>query len=150
MDKQIFLQLLKNPAKIIVFVLYLVCSLVFGEFHPFSKFPIYSSFPNWSYCFFIQNTKGDTLFWDKELGTYEASVSHMYSSICQYENIKYGHGMESAEELEIVGNLIMNQVIENQPKSLKMDTLYLWRKHFSVHSGSIHEESALILKYNVE
>ena len=37
----------------IIALIYLIGVFIFGEAHPFSKYPMYSSFANWSYVFYI-------------------------------------------------------------------------------------------------
>ena len=85
-----------------VFVLYGIGYLIFGEIHPFSRYPMYSSFPNWSYVFYITD-KHDKIIPFETMNIYGAEVSHLYYFISEDLQILCGNFQESKEDLDLLG-----------------------------------------------
>jgi len=130
-----------------VAVFYVLGFLLLRETHPFSRFPMYSSFPNWSYCFYLTNEDNKIIsFSNFELDG--GSVGHLYGSVSQELNIPYGEFMESNIELQKIGNRMMEIMMES--KSVKNQKLKLYRKAFYYEKDSILAKSDLMTTYEVQ
>ena len=117
----------------IIFFIYLIGLILFGEVHPFSKFPMYSSFENWAYAFYITDAN-DSLIHCVKLHTIGGNLGHNFYAICNKKHISYGDGSESKSDLNKIG-LEMMQLVLNKPENIKMknEKLKLWRKLSLIH-----------------
>lgn len=117
-------------------------ALFIGEWHPFSRFPMYNSLPNWSYAFYITDTQNNIIP-AVSLNTNAGELSHLFGSICQSYQIKYGDGCETKNQLRLVGNNIY-KILQNDKrnidllkKGIKIHRIYFFYK--SNHIQSISE-----------
>lgn len=131
--------------------MYILLSLFMNEFHPFSRFPMYSSFPNWSYSFFITDSSNQFIPF-KKVNISGGEMGHWFYSICESKKIKYGDGMESKQDLKLVGKEMMNLLwrrndfSDNKKTDIKLYRLYysynadtIQKKYFILYDGSLEK-----------
>lgn len=147
MKKQIIAILIQYKI-IAVAILYMCSSLLIGEIHPFSCFPMYSSFPNWSYAFYLTD-KNDKLIPAKEFHTNGGKMGHIFYSICESKKTIYGNGMESDKELQTIGKEMMNLIVLNN-KSAKYSNIALHRIYFYYQNDTIKQQNKIIYERNFE
>lgn len=112
-----------------VFAVYCTISLTVGEWHPFSQFPMYNSFPNWSYAFYLADESGEMVpSWDA-FEVDAGHLAHQFYGICQHHGIAYGHGMETEEELRFIGDKMLESV-DGKYRLAYDSELRLFRRHF--------------------
>lgn len=130
-------------------LLYLILSLLIGEFHPFSNFPMYNNFPNWSYVFYLQDENGN-LFPSRLLKIDGGQLGHLYASTAQDKNISYGNGMESKQELTLIGNSILTQVfsLHKPPKGVKK--ISLLRDYYFFQNQTVNKKTTLMYEMVLE
>lgn len=134
---------------VVFFLGYIIITLLVGEWHPFSNFPMYNNFPNWAYVFYVTDSSGKVLYNEEYFDKGSGSVAHMYYAACQHRNIKYGDDMETTSEMQILGNDILDQ-IELKRFDFSGDSLFLFKKTFMLVNGSILEDSVNIAARHVE
>lgn len=147
MKKHIISILIKYKI-VAIAILYMCCSLLIGEIHPFSCFPMYSSFPNWSYAFYFAN-KNDKLIPAEEFHTTGAKIGHTFYSVCSSKKILYGNGMESDKELQTIGKEMMDLIVLNN-KSTKYSNIALHRIYFFYQNDTIKQQNKIIYERNFE
>jgi len=124
-------------------------SLLLGEFHPFSKFSMHDSIPNWSYVFEIKNEKNEILFFKRDFRTYNAcNASSLYNSIAKKYNLSTGEEKESKEILEIIGKEMMQKMKSDLKKPTSFSILKLYRKNYFISNDSLKESQILIYETN--
>jgi hypothetical protein len=134
----------------IIALIYLIGVFIFGEVHPFSKYPMYSSFTNWAYVFYITD-QNDSLIPCKKLKTKGGYLGHNFYSICQEKNIGYGDGMESNSDLKKVGSEMMQIVLnKSQNSQIRAKKLKLWRTYYYFKNDSILHKNQLIYENIME
>lgn len=140
----------RKLSSFIIVLIYFTGVIVFGETHPFSSFPMYNSFANWSYVFYITDTN-DSLIPCNKLHTTGGNLGHNFYAICSKKNIGYGDGLESNLELKKVGSEMM-QLILNKPQNSQIRTkkLKLWRTYYYYKNDSILHLTQLIYESNME
>lgn len=149
MKKEFIIFLIKYKF-IAVALFYIFCSLIVGEVHPFSRFPMYSSFPNWSYAFYLADENGK-LIPAKELNTTGGKMGHTFYSICESKNIDYGDDMESKIELQKIGKQMMDLILLNNTTSnIKYSRIALHRIYFYYKNDSIKKNNTIIYERNLE
>jgi hypothetical protein len=111
---------------------FVVGAFLFGEFYPFTKFPMYSSFPNYSYVFYLTNKKGDFIPLNR-YNTYGGAFSHVFFSTANDMNIQNGYGKETAVELNRIGEKMMHHLEIGSKKGLS--DIQIHRLHF-FHQGA--------------
>ncbi len=143
-------KILVKSSTFIIVLIYLIGVLSFGEAHPFSKFPMYSSFANWSYVFYITDFN-DSLIPCKKLNTTGGKLGHNFYAICNKKNIEYGDGMESNADLKKVGFEMM-QLILNKPQNSQIRTkkIKLWRTYYYLKNDSMLQKNKLMYESNME
>ena len=127
-----------------VALLYIIGVLLFNETHPFSRFLMYSNFPNWSYSFYLTDEANEIIPFSS-LETTGSSVGHLYGSVSDELNIPYGSFRESEEELQQIGDRMMFVLLESN--ELKYKYINLYRKGFYYQNDSIHDLTVLMTSY---
>tara|TARA_R110000868_G_scaffold119573_2_gene317512 strand:+ start:494 stop:937 length:444 start_codon:yes stop_codon:yes gene_type:complete len=127
-----------------VAIFYIFGVLLFGETHPFSRFPMYSSFPNWSYSFYLANDNNDIIPL-ASVDTDGAALGHLYGSVAYELNIPYGEFMESEDDLRKIGDRMMYILFED--KTANHNYLKLYRKGFFYQNDTIQEITTLMTTY---
>lgn len=120
-------------------------TFVFGEWYPFSFYPMYNNFPNWSYTFYVEDEHGNNL--KQYMNAYHSSLSHLYYSACEKQEISYGYAMETKEQLHVVGQIMIQQVLEwEKIKKTTIDEIRLYRIHNYIKKRKIISDTVLIFK----
>jgi hypothetical protein len=122
--------------------------MIFGEVHPFSEFPMYNSFANCSYAFYITDDN-DSLIPCRKLNTRGVNLGHSFYAICNERNIDYGDGLESIDDLNKVGFEMM-RIVLNNPENKNIKKLKLWRTYYYYKNDSIIHKKLLIYESNME
>lgn len=130
-----------------VFLLYGIGYLVFGETHPFSRYPMYSSFPNWSYVFYITD-KEDKIIPFENINIHGAEVSHLYYLLSEDLQILCGDFQESEEDLDILGTRMI-EILKIQ-KGFDYPYLKLYRGGFYLENDSIIRTDQLMTTIEYE
>lgn len=148
--KNPFLIFLIKYKIIAVGLLYMFFSLVLGEIHPFSCFPMYSSFPNWSYAFYLAD-ENNKLIPAEELNTTGGKMGHTFYSICESKKLIYGDGKESKTELNIIGKEMMDLILlNNKTSTTKHSKIALHRIYFFYDKDTIKQINTIIYERNLE
>ena len=132
---QLFLKSVHRSYRFLIAGIYLLGFLILGEVHPFSSYPMYNSFPNWSYTFYFTD-ENDSLIPSDEFDLSSGAINHKFYAICKSERINYGHGKESKSELFSIGEKMTEMII---PAAKKMDLsiVRLHRIHFKYVKGKV-------------
>lgn len=143
-------KILVKSSTFIIALIYLIGVLIFGEAHPFSKFPMYSSFANWAYVFYVTDFN-DSLIPCKKLNTTGGKLGHNFYAICNKKNIEYGDGMESNADLKKVGSEMMQLLLKKPENSKKSkEKLKLWRTYYYLKNDSMLQKNKLMYESNME
>tara|TARA_B110000503_G_scaffold140518_1_gene231592 strand:- start:2198 stop:2641 length:444 start_codon:yes stop_codon:yes gene_type:complete len=127
-----------------VALVYIFGMLIFRETHPFSRFPMYSSFPNWAYSFYLTD-ENDKIIPLSSLETNGSSLGHLFGSVSDELSIPYGNFMESDEDLLRIGKRMMEILTEG--RDLEADQLELHRKAFYYKNDSITGQDIIMTYY---
>lgn len=133
-----------------IFLFYVAVSLMIGrEFHPFSTFPMYDSFPNWGYVFFLKNEKGEVIPYGKNLRDGKTKnagyVGHTFYSYMQQNHFTYGDGKEDSSQLHSVGRTLMEMILQGESnESFKFDTLRLYRRYYYLRNEQLDYRDDMI------
>lgn len=131
---------MKNYA---LLLFYVAASLLIGkEFHPFSRFPMYNSFPNWSYVFYLKNERGEMVCYRRDLADGDkknaGGVAHMFYSLFDYKGYKYGDGKEDTAQLHSAGKELMATILKGEDTNrFKFDTLKLYKRYYHLEKEQI-------------
>ena len=112
----------------------------FGEQHPFSRFPMYSHFPNWAYSFYLCDSSGHAIP-SQTYGLTGGALGHQFYTWCQHLDIPYGYAKESQEQLWQVGDSMI-QHLPKKPES----SIQLWRRHFYYSGNQMISQDECIFK----
>ncbi len=130
-----------------VALFYMVGGLILGEFHPFSKFPMYNQLPNWSYVFYYTDENNVIIPCDT-FNFSGAGLGHLFYNIAESEGIKFGNGMERDDELEKIGSLMYIETTKQSSYLTNIKTVKLWRKYFYFEGDKINMSEKLIYEKN--
>lgn len=123
----------QNTVVFDIFIPFVILSWIIGEQHPFSRIPMYHSFPNYAYVFSLSD-KNDRLIPLKSvsyLGT--AELSHLYyTSLYNHEIFLYGYAREDSFNLGIIGADMINNTTWINPNFLADSCFHLNRQYFFV------------------
>jgi hypothetical protein len=138
----------------LLLILYVAISLLIGkDFHPFSPFPMYNSFPNYSYVIFLKNTKGDVVPYHKNFSIEKGAglLGHQYASFFNYHHYRSGFGEEDSVHLKEAGKELMGMLLQGEDRSkFDFDTLLLYRRYYHLNNDSINYRDDLIYEQAVK
>src|SRR5690554_5406096 len=100
-----------NLVKYPLFILVVFLTFLVREWYPFSFYPMYNEFPNWSYTFYLEDENQEHIRID-DLD--HGSLSHLFYAEANNIKIHYGNNIESKEELEQVGEKIIENIFVNK------------------------------------
>ena len=119
-------------------------SLTLNEFHPFSKFPMYNSFPNWSYAFYLSDEDTVIIPSSDYFNVTGGWMGHTFYSICQSRKIGYGYNIESDEELYLVGDQMMDLILDKNNGTKNFKQINLHKVDFKLRNDSVIENDKII------
>ncbi len=118
--------------------------MIINENHPFSRFPMYSSFPNWSYSFFFTDSN-NRFIPSQKFHVSGGELSHLFYSICESVQIQYGDGMESSRALKQVGNEMIKLLdARGAFKAHNKRNIKIYRLYFLYNNDSIQKKYFLM------
>jgi hypothetical protein len=140
--------------KYFLLIFYVVISLLIGkDFHPFSMFPMYNSFPNYSYVFYLKNEKDSMVpFFPNFLrGKNAGALAHQYGSFFSYHHYVAGFGQENRSNLNEAGKDLMETLLQGEPRAkFGFDTLFLYKRYYHLDHDSINYRDDLIYEQAVK
>lgn len=127
--------------------LYMLGAFAFGEFHPFSSFPMYNQLPNWSYVFYFTDEQ-DQLIPGKNLNITGGQLGHLYYNIASAQNIETGNGLENDSSLNLIGQIMLEEVMKYNPNFIVR--IKLKRKYFYLSNDKINVKENLMYENKLE
>jgi hypothetical protein len=122
-------------------VFYVAVSLLLSkEFHPFARFPMYSSFPNYSYAFYLKDESGNLLPFRKGFKEPKDAghVAHQYNAFFEYHQYNSGFGEEDTVHLKEAGKELMGRILQGENAAkLNFKTVSLYRRFYHLQNDSI-------------
>ena len=148
--KSHFLTFIIKYKFIAIALFYMFFSLIIGETHPFSCFPMYSSFPNWSYAFYLAD-ENDKLIPAEQFQTTGGKMGHTFYSICESKKTIYGEGKESKIELQTIGKEMMDLILlNNKISTINHSKIALHRIYFYYQKDTIRKINQVIYERSLE
>lgn len=127
----------------------LFLTFLIREFYPFSRYPMYDNFPNWSYTFYFEDEAGNNL--KKILPMSHGAFTHLYFTECQNKCVPCGYGLETSAELELIGGKITKQAFDlSKLKEKGISKILLFRIHNYIKKDRIISDTIKIATTNVE
>lgn len=139
---QLFLKSLSRCYRFLIAGIYLAGFLIFGEVHPFSSYPMYNSFPNWSYTFYFTD-ENDSLIPSHVFDINSGDISHKFYAICEDEKINYGNGVESEEELFHIGKK-MTEMILQEKSTYQYQKIQLHRRYYKYENRKVVQDNIVM------
>jgi hypothetical protein len=133
--------------KYFLLIIYIVvCTLIGKEFHPFSQFPMYSSFPNYSYTFSLKNERGELVPFRKHFTSLNSGfIAHRYSTFFNHHGYLTGCGLEDSLHLNQAGKELMGMILQDRlTHPFDFDTLYLCRRYYYLKDNVINYQDDLM------
>ena len=122
----------------IFFLLYVALSWWLPEFHPFSRYPMYSSFPNYAYSFYVSDSTGQLLPYKNFFSVRASEVSPQYCEVFDNHGWVRGLGRETDSQLQTCGAELMANLIRAKKEALPASTIQLHRLYYRFDKDSIH------------
>ena len=129
-------------------VAYVLLSLIFGEVHPFTKVPMYSTFPNWAYSFYISDSTNTIIPTRRYFSCADDELSHQYAAICERLGINYGNQIETQVQLDSIGKVMFLFLKEKQIKPLPMNRIKIKRVCYKIHQNQISQVEVILFDGN--
>jgi hypothetical protein len=127
--------------KYLLFSLYLSLSLLIGEFHPFSQFPMYNSFPNYAYAFYVSNENEQLVPYSKNFhfNKNAGHLAHIFYATFSHYNYPYGYNQEDSTHLKVVGKELIERLLSQEnTDNYHFDTLILYKRCYFLREEQIH------------
>lgn len=127
--------------KYFLFGLYLLLSLLVGEFHPLSKYPMYNAFPNYAYVFYTTDEKEQLVPYLKnfQFSKNASYIAFAFYSISDLHNYPYGFGKENPIHLKNTGKELLEVILDQENiANYNFDTLKIYRRFYFIEDKQIH------------
>ncbi len=125
-------------------VIYLAASLLIGEQHPFTLVPMYNSFQNYAYSFYLSDSTGTLIPFTRHFDCHNDYLSHIYGSVCDKNNIRHGNQIETDEQLKLIGKSMMEELNKHQRSLLPTGIIQLHRVCYFAQGGSMKENDKMM------
>lgn len=136
--------------KYFLFLSYVVICVLIPEIHPFSKYPMYSSFPNYSYSFYVADKNDSLIPFHDNFKIRANEIAHTYYEICSNHNFKCGFGAETDSQLSVVGCEMLDHIIKLRKSTLVADSISLHRIYYLFEGGKIKSYDKQLCKRKVD
>lgn len=111
------------------FLVFLLGSLLLAEQYPFTRFPMYNSFPNYSYVFYLSDLNNQPIpLSEVEMGGGE--LAHNYFAIANARHFPNGKNLETTQHLRQIGYemaIIIRQKKPNFKVPFQIHRLYFYK-----------------------
>jgi hypothetical protein len=127
--------------KYFLLIFYVAVSLLIGrEFHPFARFNMFNSFPNYSYVFYLNNERGEIVPFKRGIEEHQddGAIAHKFFAYCDYHNCNCSYGNEDSAFLRLAGKELMGMILQGADTAkLNFRTLSLYRRYYHLQYDSI-------------
>jgi hypothetical protein len=124
-----------------LFVFYVAISLLIGkEFHPFSTFPMFNSFPNYGYVFFLKNERDEVVTYGRNFAKSKNAgyVAHTYYSFFNSHNYSCGFGEEDSAHVREAGKVLLEMILKDEnTDALDFDSLKIYRRFYFLENEQL-------------
>jgi hypothetical protein len=128
------------PIKLLLVVT--AISLIVGQFHPFSRFPMYSSFPPTAELYYLADETGKPLPSLKTLGIFGPELKQRVEHQCE----AYGAQTSQPEQLNRAGNAVLGHLANKREANLKEQGI----NGLSIRRVLLHRENGELIKKDEE
>jgi hypothetical protein len=98
----------------LAFFVFLFGGIFFAERYPFTRFPMYNEFPNYSYVFYISDLNNKPLALAK-LGIGGGELAHNYFAIANARQFPNGKNLETSQHLRQIGYEMARIIRQKKP-----------------------------------
>lgn len=136
--------LLKYP----IFIGLVVITFMVREYYPFSVYPMYNHFPNWSYTFYFKTEDGQNVGQLTPIS--HGDLSHLFFTECIKRKLDYGFGCESSNDLNEIGeNMRKNTFSDADLIQLGIKELHLMRIYNHITEVGLVSDTITMNSYYV-
>lgn len=119
-----------------LFLFYVLVSLLIGEFHPFSRYEMYNSFPPTALAFMLTTPNGNIIPLKEYFHYKTADLSHNYSAL-QAEGIEKNKGRQ-----------LFEQLLTYRFKALPFDTVVLQKTELQFTKEKLNVVNTPVYEYH--
>ena len=89
----------------------------FKEFFPFTFYPMYNNFPNWSYTFYLEDAHGNNITEDFKIS--HGDLMFLLEAESKSKKVGFGNNAETMEELQEIGNTVIKDIYSKVQPDIK-------------------------------
>lgn len=94
-----------------IFIFVILLTFLFREWYPFSFYPMYNEFPNWSYSFYLVDENQNHIY---KSHLNHGNLSHIFYAEANNLKMHYGNNIEKKEDMQKVGEKIIDNIFANK------------------------------------
>jgi len=121
-----------------------------GEWHPFSRFSMYSRFPDYADYYFLENGNGQIIPIKEHFTLKADEVKDFVNARMGKYNYSYGNRTSKLENFQHVGAEVLPIIISRRKKELRFDTVSLKRMYIYKENETIQQEKQLLNRMVLE
>lgn len=123
------------------FFVFLFGGILLAECYPFTRFPMYNEFPNYSYVFYVSDLNNNPLALAR-LGMGGGELAHNYFAIANSHGFANGKNLESAQHLKQIG-FEMAQIMKQKNPRFK-EPFQIHRLYFYKSNNQLKRQDRVI------
>jgi hypothetical protein len=123
------------------FLVFFAGGLLFNEMYPFTRFPMYNEFPNYSYVFYLRDTEGHPIPL-RQLRMGGGELAHNYFAIANALQLPNGENLETQEHLALIGKKMAQIIRQKNPKFVQRFQIH--RLYFYKQKNQLKKQDRVI------
>ena len=123
------------------FLVFLFGSLLLAEQYPFTRFPMYNSFPNYSYVFYLSDVKNHPIPLS-EVAMVGGELAHHYFAIANAHGFSNGNNLETRQHLQQIGKEMARMIRQKKPNFTKKFLIH--RLYFFKQNNQLKKQDRVI------
>lgn len=133
-----------------IFCFYIILSLLLPEVQPFSRYPMYSQFPDHAQTFLIRDEHGKMVPLHRYFTPGAADLSHLYYHLMAQYPVSSSDQSVQASIDSTVGRALYQLLLANQTARPGIDTIYVNMQTIHISSGQFYTNEITLYKHCVE
>ena len=119
----------------------MIMSLLIGEVHPFSREPMYNSFPNLATAFYLSDSRGNLLPVTKYFSYNTDAITHNYHTI---EEIMGYQENETKSRLDKIGREMWTQILPHAYSGVIVHGITIHRVSYFLSKDTISQNDEIL------
>ena len=118
------------------------------ETFPFSFYPMYNSFPNWSYAYYIMDNHDIEI--SPLLDISHGNIYFLFEAEADKQKISLSNNAASTADLQKIGENVIDRLLTDKEIDLSITDIYLYRIFNHIEDSKLISDTIQVASYHVQ